>query len=106
MEMEMNRGSTTPLTQATNTTADTIHANITNRAMLEYIRGSTYHNEYFTGCLFIFTFLSSLGYTLSLDAYAQNSQHNTDYNPDMQADELPSTGYYSVCCKVMQLISI
>jgi len=40
------------------------------------------------------------------DAYAQDSQHDNDYNPDMLTDDVPSTGYYTICCVVMQLTFI
>jgi len=40
------------------------------------------------------------------DAYAQDSQHDTDFDPHMLPDEGTSTGLYSICCVVMQLTTI
>jgi len=42
----------------------------------------------------------------TLDAYAQDSQHHTDFDPDMLTDEELSTGYYTICCMVMRLTFI
>jgi len=41
-----------------------------------------------------------------LDAYGQDSQHDADLNPDLLTDEGTSTGYYTICCVVMQRTSI
>jgi len=38
----------------------------------------------------------------NLDAYAQDSQPDTDYNPDMLTDEGSTTGLYTHCWVVMQ----
>jgi len=38
-----------------------------------------------------------------LDAAAQDSQNNTDVNPDMRTDEETATGLYTLCCVVIQL---
>jgi len=43
---------------------------------------------------------------VTLDASAQDSQHDTDFDPDMLTDEGTSTGLYTICCVVMQLTSI
>jgi len=40
---------------------------------------------------------------LNLDAYAQDSQPNTDYNLDILTDQWTSTGSYTICQVVMQL---
>jgi len=40
------------------------------------------------------------------DAAAQDSQHNTDFDPDTLTDKGTSTGWYTICCVVMQLTSI
>jgi len=42
----------------------------------------------------------------TFNAYAQDSQHDTDFDPDMLTDEGTSTGYYIICCGVMRLTSI
>ena len=38
----------------------------------------------------------------TLDAYAQDSQHDTDFDPDMLTDDGTSTGLYTICCVGMQ----
>ena len=43
---------------------------------------------------------------LKVDAYAQDSQYDADFNPDMLTDEGISTGQYAICQVVMQLTSI
>jgi len=40
---------------------------------------------------------------LNLDAYAQDSQHDKDFNPYMLTDEGTSTDWYTIFCVVMQL---
>ena len=40
------------------------------------------------------------------DASAQESEHDTDFDPDMLPDEGTSTGYFTLCCLVMQLTFI
>jgi hypothetical protein len=40
------------------------------------------------------------------DAYAKNWKRNNDFIPDLLTDEGPSTGYYTICCMVMLLMSI
>jgi len=42
----------------------------------------------------------------NLDASAQDSQHNTDFDPDTLTDGGTSTGLYTIYCVVMQLTSI
>jgi hypothetical protein len=42
----------------------------------------------------------------TFDASAQDSEHDTDCDPDMLPDEGTSTGYYTICCLVMQLTFI
>jgi len=38
----------------------------------------------------------------NLEAYPQDGQHQTDYNPDMLSDERTSAGWYTIGCVVMQ----
>jgi len=38
----------------------------------------------------------------NLEAYPQDGQHQTDYNPDMLTDERTSAGWYTIGCVVMQ----
>jgi len=40
------------------------------------------------------------------DGYAQDSPHNTNFDPDMLTDEGTCTGWYTTCCVVMHLTSI
>jgi hypothetical protein len=41
--------------------------------------------------------------SFTLDASAQNSQHDTDFDPHMLTNEATSTGKYTICWVVMQL---
>jgi hypothetical protein len=38
----------------------------------------------------------------TLDASAEDSQNHTESDPDMLTDEETATGYYTICCVVMQ----
>jgi len=40
------------------------------------------------------------------DAYAKDCKHDKFFNPDLLTDEGTSTGWYNICCVVMQLTSI
>jgi len=42
----------------------------------------------------------------TLNVSAQDSQHDTDFDPDMLTDEETSPGLYTICCVLMQLTSI
>jgi len=42
----------------------------------------------------------------NFDAYAKDSNRDKDFIPDLLTDERTSTGYYTICCVVMQLTSI
>jgi len=42
----------------------------------------------------------------ALDASAQESEHEIDFDPDMLPDDGTSTGLYTICCLVMQLTFI
>jgi len=42
----------------------------------------------------------------TLDTSAQDSKHDTDFDPDVVTDKGPATGYYTICCGVMQLTLI
>ena len=42
----------------------------------------------------------------NLDADAKDCKRDKDCNPDLLTDEGTSTGYYTICCVVMQLTSI
>jgi len=42
----------------------------------------------------------------NLDAYANDCKRNTHFIPDLLTDEGISTGWYTICCVVMQLTSI
>jgi len=44
--------------------------------------------------------------SFTLNRSAQDSEHNTDYDPDMLPDEGVSAGQYTICCVVMQLTII
>jgi len=46
------------------------------------------------------------GEFFNLDASAQDSQHDTDFDPDMLTQEGTSTGLYTICCVVMPQTSI
>jgi hypothetical protein len=41
--------------------------------------------------------------SFTLNASAQDSKNNTGFDPDMLTDEERATGYYTICCVVMQL---
>ena len=43
---------------------------------------------------------------LNLDPYATDCNHDTDFIPDLLTAEGTSTGYYTLCCVVMQLTTI
>jgi len=58
-----------------------------------------------TGYAYSHTSLQSAEF-FTLDASAQDSQHDTDFDPDMLPDEGTSTGLYAICCVVMRLTSI
>ena len=42
----------------------------------------------------------------TLNASAQDSQHDSYFDPDMLTEEATSTGLYTICCVVMQLTFI
>jgi len=44
--------------------------------------------------------------SFNLDANAQDSQHDTNFYPNILTDEETSTGQYTICCVVIQLIFI
>jgi len=43
---------------------------------------------------------------LDLDSYAKDRMGEKDINPDLVTDKVPSTGYYTISCVVMQLRAI
>jgi len=40
------------------------------------------------------------------DTYAEDSEHDEDFIPDLRNDDGTSTGWYTICCMVLQLTSI
>jgi len=57
------------------------------------------------GYVYIHTPLPSVQFS-NHDAYANDRKHEKDFDPDFLPDEETSTGWYTMCCMVMQQTSI